>query len=229
MLRPNSSGGQEYTVGDLFREVDEELRQDRYEQLWQSYGKFVIGIGLAIVLSVLGWKGWTHYSVSQHQEQSLQFSQASKLLDEGKNSEAGALFANLAERSSGGYKALSRFHQAALRAKSDDMIGAVSLYEELSQDSGLDAILREAAEVFVVMLKLDDPKSDSAALQTRLEPLMKADGAWRHAARELSGLLALKSNDGNAARGQFQIIADDLEAPQGMRARAVQVLAVIDK
>ena len=40
---------------------------------------------------------------------------------------------------------------------------------------------------------------------------------------------ALRSGDGNAARGYFRKIADDLGAPQGMRARAVQVLAVIDK
>jgi hypothetical protein len=151
------------------------------------------------------------------------------LLQEGKKDEAAALFANLAERSSGGYRVLSRFHQAALRADSGDMGGAVSLYEELAQDAGLDGTLREAAEIFVVMLQLDDAKSDGVAMQTRLEPLMKADGAWRHAARELSGLLALRSGDGNAARGHFRKIADDLDAPQGMRARAVQVLAVIDK
>ncbi|MDA0653295.1 MAG: hypothetical protein O3C49_08475, partial [Proteobacteria bacterium] len=90
-------------------------------------------------------------------------------------------------------------------------------------------IFREAAEIFVVMVQIDDPKSDAAALQARLEPLMKANGAWRHAARELSGLLALRSGDGTAARGYFRQIADDLEAPQGMRARSVQVLAVIDK
>jgi hypothetical protein len=63
----------------------------------------------------------------------------------------------------------------------------------------------------------------------RLERLMKTDGAWRHAARELAGLLALRAGEGEAARGHFRKIADDLDAPQGMRARAVQVLAVIDK
>ena len=216
-------------MGDLFREINEELRQDRYEQLWQNYGKYAISIGMALVVSVIGWKAWNHYTVSQHQAQSLQFSNAGRLLQEGKKDEAAALFANLAERSSGGYRVLSRFHQAALRAGSGDMGGAVSLYEELAQDAGLDGTLREAAEIFVVMLQLDDAKSDGVAMQTRLEPLMKADGAWRHAARELSGLLALRSGDGNAARGHFRKIADDLDAPQGMRARAVQVLAVIDK
>ena len=216
-------------MGDLFREINEELRQDRYEQLWQNYGKYAISIGMALVVSVIGWKAWNHYTVSQHQAQSLQFSNAGRLLQEGKKDEAAALFANLAERSSGGYRVLSRFHQAALRAGSGDMGGAVSLYEELAQDAGLDGTLREAAEIFVVMLQLDDAKSDGVAMQTRLEPLMKADGAWRHAARELSGLLALRSGDGNAARGHFRKIADDLDAPQGMRARAVQVLAVIEK
>lgn len=216
-------------MGDIFREIDEELRQDRYERLWQSYGKYILGIGMVFVASVIGWKAWQHYSVGQHQAQSLQFSNAGKLLQEGKKTEAAALFANLAERSSGGYKALSRFHQAALRGESDDVGGAVTLYEQLAEDSGLDRTLRQAAEIFVVMLQLDDAKSDGAAIQTRLEPLMKADGAWRHAARELSGLLALRSGDGNAARGHFRNLADDLDAPQGMRARAVQVLAVIDK
>jgi hypothetical protein len=216
-------------VGDLFREVDEELRQDRYEQLWQAYGKYIVGFGLVLVLSVIGWKGWNHYTVSQHQEQSLQFSNAGRLLEQGKKEEAAALFANLADRASGGYRALSRFHQAALRADAGDAIGAISLYEELAQEKSLDATLREAAEVFLVMLQLDDLKSDNAALRARLEPLITKDGAWRHAARELSGLLALRSGDGNAARAQFRKIADDLDAPQGMRARAVQVLAVIDK
>ena len=216
-------------MGDLFREIDEELRQDRYERLWQSYGRYAIGFGLAVVATVIGWKAWDHYTVSQHQAQSLQFSNASRLLQEGKKTEAAAQFANLAERSSGGYRALSRFHQAALRADSGDMVGAVSLYEELAKDTDLDQTLREAAEIFVVMLQIDDAKSDGVAMQTRLEPLMKADGAWRHAARDLSGLLALRSGDGSAARGHFRKIADDLDAPQGMRARAVQVLAVIDK
>jgi len=216
-------------VGDLFREIDEELRQDRYERLWQAYGKYATGIGIALVVSVVGWKAWQHYTVSQHQAQSQQFSDAGRLLQEGKKTEAAALFANLAERSSGGYRVLSRFHQAALRADSGDTEGAVSLYEVLAGDTGLDATLRQAAEIFVIMLRLDDPKSDGAAMQTRLEPLMKDDSAWRHAARELSGLLALRSGDGNAARGHFRKLADDLDAPQGMRARAVQVLAVIDK
>lgn len=216
-------------MGDIFREIDEELRQDRYERIWQRYGKYAIGIGMAVVAAVIGWKAWQHYTTTQQQEQSLQFSSASNLLQEGKKKEAAAQFANLAEKASGGYKVLSWFHQAALRSDSGDIAGAVTLYEQLAGDSSLDGTMREAADIFIVMLQLDDAKSDGAAMLKRLEPLMKANGAWRHAARELAGLLALRAGDGETARGHFRTIADDLQAPQGMRARAVQVLAVIEK
>ena len=52
-------------MGDIFREIDEELRQDRYERLWQSYGKYAIGIGMALVAAVIGWKAWQHYTITR--------------------------------------------------------------------------------------------------------------------------------------------------------------------
>lgn len=216
-------------MGDLFREIDEELRQERFEKLWKSYGNYAIGLSVAILLAVAGWKSWDYYSVSQKQAQSMQFSTANRLLGEGKNIEAAALFANLAEGGSGGYKTLARFHQAALRADSGDKAGALAIYDELAKDSGLDSTMRQAADIFAVMLGLDDATADFGKFTARLEPLMAAGGAWRHAARELAGLVAMRQSDSKVAREHFQKIADDPAAPQGMRARAVQVLAVITK
>ena len=39
-------------MGDIFREVDEELKQDRYEKLWRQYGKFVIAGAVVVVAAV---------------------------------------------------------------------------------------------------------------------------------------------------------------------------------
>lgn len=216
-------------MGDLFREIDEELRQERFEKLWKSYGNYAIGVSVAILLAVVGWKSWDYYSVSQKQAQSLQYSTANRLLDDGKKTEAASLFANLAEGGSGGYKTLARFHQAALRAESGDRAGAFAIYDELATDGSLDDTMRQAADIAAVMLGLDDAATDLGKLSTRLEPLMAADGAWRYAARELAGLAALRQSDNKLAREHFQKIADDPAAPRGMRARAVQVLAVIKK
>lgn len=214
-------------MGDLFREIDEEMRQERFEKLWQSYGKYAMGIGVVLVLAVVGWKSWDHYSTSQRQAESLQFSNANKLAAEGKKTEAAARFASLADGASGGYKTLARFHQAALRADSGDKPGALVIYDALAKDSSLDSTMRQAADVFAVMLGLDGATAEFANFTARLEPLMADGGAWRHAARELTGLIALRQSDSKLAREHFQKIADDPSAPQGMRSRAVQILAVV--
>lgn len=216
-------------MGDLFREIDEEMRQERFEKLWQSYGKYAMGIGVVLVLAVVAWKSWDHYIVSQRQEQSLQFSNANKLLAEGKKTEAAARFASLAQEGSGGYKTLARFHQAALRADSGDQAGALSIYDALAKDASLDGAMREAADIFAVTLGLDDATADIGKFNARLAPLMAEGGSWRHAARELAGLIALRQSDSKLAREHFQKIADDPAAPQGMRARAVQILAVVSQ
>ena len=215
-------------MGDLFREIDEELRQERFEKLWQAYGRYAIGAAMALVLGVVAWISWDKYQVSQRQAESRQYEAAARLLSEGRKEDAAALFANLADRSGSGYRVLSRFHQAALRADSGDRAGAVTLYDAIAANSGLDRTFRDAATVLAVTLEVDNREADSAALSARLEPLMTDDGPWRHAARELAGLIALKAGDTPKAKSLFKKIADDLGAPQGMRARAAQLLAVLD-
>ena len=42
-------------MGDIFREIDEELRQERFEKLWQRYGKVVIAAAVGIIVSVGGF------------------------------------------------------------------------------------------------------------------------------------------------------------------------------
>ncbi len=214
-------------MGDIFREIDEELRQERFEKLWQAYGKYAIGAGMALVLGVVGWVSWDKYQVSQRETESRQYEAATRLLAEGKKEDAAALFANLADRSGSGYRVLSRLQQAALRAEAGDAAGAVKLYDAIAADSGVEGVFRDAAVIAAVTLEVNRGDSDAAALQGRLEPLMVDDRAWRHAARELAGLLALRAGDKAKAREYFKKVSDDLAAPQGMRARAAQLLAVL--
>jgi hypothetical protein len=216
-------------VGDIFREIDEELKQEQYTKLWQDYGKYIIAIAVAVVLAVGGFQGWIKYQVAKRAEESQQFARAVSLVVEEKPKDAAALFAQLAETAGAGYAVLARFHRAALRVKSGDVAGAVVIYDALATDGSVEAPLNGAALVLSVLHGMDIGGADHSALMGRLEPLMNKDGPWRHSARELTGLMILKSGDRAKARLHFQALADDVDAPQGLRARAAQVLAVIGK
>ena len=40
----------------IFREVDEELKQERYEKLWREYRWYIIGAAIVVVAAVAGWQ-----------------------------------------------------------------------------------------------------------------------------------------------------------------------------
>ncbi len=214
-------------MGDIFREVDEELRQERYEKLWQQYGRYVIYGAAAIVLVFGGWQGWTHYEKAQRESASAQYAAAIRLAAENKTSEADAILADLIGKGGGSYAVLARFHRAALKAKTDDLAAAAAAYRALSDDSSLDESLRHAALVYSVSHEMDAPGADPKALGDRLSAAIAGDSAWRHSARELSGLIALKAGDDTQAKEHFQKLADDLDAPVNMRTRATQMISVL--
>ena len=55
---------------DIFREVDEEVRQQRYRELWQKYGAYVIGLAVVVILLVAGYQGWISHQDSTRAEAS---------------------------------------------------------------------------------------------------------------------------------------------------------------
>ncbi len=73
------------------------------------------------------------------------------------------------------------------------------------------------------MLESGDP----ADLAKRLEPLLAPKGAWRYSARELVAILALRTGDAGKARENFTALADDPKTPNGIRARAAEMLRAL--
>jgi len=214
-------------LGDIFREIDEELRQERLEKLWKAYGKYAIAGAVVLVLAVAAFRGWQEYRVKQRVAESGQYMAAIALMTDGKDKEAGDLFAAMADKAGDAYGALARFQQAALKTKAGDAAGAIALYDGLARDDSLSKPLRDAALLLAVMHAMDRPDADAKALSARLDPLLADHGPWRSSASELAGLLALKSGDAAKARERFKAIADDTEAPPNVRARATEILAVI--
>ncbi|MBD20833.1 MAG: hypothetical protein CMM37_07315 [Rhodospirillaceae bacterium] len=216
-------------VGDIFREIDEELRQERFEKLWQNYGKYIIAAIVAVVVGVGGFKAFQHYQYQGRITDSSKFSAAMKLFDSGKKIEAKALFSSLKEDGSNGYAVLSRFKVAAIKSDTGDKSGAIKIYDNISVDTSVDKSLREAAVIFSTSRLLDSENVERAKIEAKLEPIAKGSGAWRHSANELIGLLALQYGDLAIAREYFRKLSDNSEVPNNMRSRATQILGVVGK
>jgi hypothetical protein len=219
-------------LGDVFdqfkREIDEELRQERYEKLWRKYGRYVIAAAGALVLGVAGATVWKEHRNSARIADEVRFSAAKRLVEEGRAADAAAMFAAIAADADTSYATLARFHQAALRAEAGDAEGAAAIYRGLADDSAVSQPLRDLATILLALRRLDEASGDEAAdLVRRLERLAQGAGAWRHSADELLGLFAVKAGDPAKAKEHFARIVDDPAAPPGARGRAAQLLSAL--
>ena len=212
-------------MGDIFREVDEELRQEGYERLWRRYGKYVIGVAVAAIVAVAGWKGWESWQASQRHAEGLRFQTAVTLAREGRMEQAAAAFAALGAGADSGYGLLSRFHQASLAA---DAAAAVEIYDAISVNGRVPGSIRELATILAGLHALRVSSIPADAVEARIGPLAAAGRPFRHIALEILALSAHGSGASEKALANYRSIVDDAEAPAGIRARASRMVSILD-
>jgi len=203
-------------VSDIFQEVDEEVRREKLQQLWERHSNLIVALALLIVLGVAGWRGYDWWETKKAAEAGTEFEAAVLLAEGGKQAEAQTAFAKIAKDGSSGYRILARFREAAELARSDAP-AAVQAYGALAADSSLGRSLQDLAAIRAGLILVDS--APLADLTARLEPLTAADRPFRHTARELLALAAWRNKDQAAAKRWFDLIATDTETPAGIRQR----------
>ncbi|MDJ1156975.1 tetratricopeptide repeat protein [Chelatococcus sp. SYSU_G07232] len=209
---------------DIFREIDEELRRDKAAALWARYGNIVIGLAILLVIATGAWRYWQHRETQKAEAAGARFEEALTLARDGKGEEAERTLEAVAKDAPNGYRTLARFRLAAEVGKRDPEAGAAA-FDALAADTTVGGLLQDLARLRAVMLRFDglDPRAVSA----KLEPLAAPSSAWRHSARELLGLAALKAGDYEAAGRWFDQIVADRETQGSLRQRAEIYLGLV--
>lgn len=210
-------------MSDIFREVDEEVRRERLEQLWKRHRFALIALAVVIVAGVGGWRGYQWWQAKKSAEAGAQFEAGLTLAEQGKHEDAEAAFGRIVADGTSGYRVLARFRAAEELAQRDPQ-GAVKDYDALISDARIGQTLQDLAAVRAGLILVDTASYDE--LRTRLEPLTESDRAFRHSARELLALSAWRSGDQSAVRHWVDIIVTDAETPAAIRARADMLTAV---
>jgi hypothetical protein len=213
-------------VSDIFREVDEEIRKERYATLWKKYGAYVIALAVALVLAVAGYQGWQQWQRSQALSASDSYNAAVTQLEQGNTEQGLQQLGEMADPSGDGYALLAAFRQAELLAEQGATDQAVQIWNEIAGSGGSDP-LRQLADVFAVMHQVDSGDPDQLA--GRLQPLAAEGRPYRWTALELQATLAHKQGDDDQAVELFKQIADGGDVPPAQRRRATQMLELLQE
>jgi hypothetical protein len=211
-------------VSDFIREIDEDLRRENLEKLARKYGGLALGLAVVIVLAIAAYTGWQRYTATHKAERARQYESVLQLIAAG-DAKAPEELAVLANADDDGYAALARLQAAGLKAKAGDAAGAVAIYEQLAADGSVDGELRQLSLILLALHTADTAAPDDLA--KRLQPLTEPGNPWRYSALEITALLAHRNGDKAKAQEILTGLADDLDAPQGLRQRATEMLAAL--
>ena len=213
-------------MSDIFQEVDEELRHDKWLQLWKQYQNHIIGLAVLVVVATSAVTYWRYYDQQQREAEGLRYTLALDDARAGKPAEAADALNALAGSAHAGRAIVARFEAAALRARAGDQAAAIAAYDAIAKDGSVDLVYRDLATVLWGLHALDT--IDPQVVIERLAPLTAQDNPWHATAIEVTAIVHLKAGDRAAAKADYQKIADDLSAPRGVRARAAQMVAALE-
>jgi hypothetical protein len=211
-------------VSELFDEVDEEVRREQLKKLWDRYSVFIVAGALLIIAAVGGWRGYQYLEAQKAAEAGAAFDKAVELSEQNKHAEAEAAFTELAVKAPSGYRTLARLRAAAELANRDPQ-AAVKLYDEIAADRSVNAPEQDLAKIRAAALLLETTSYPN--MLARFEAAAAPGATFRHTARELLALSAWRANNSAATRQWLDMIANDGETPQTLRARAEALQALL--
>lgn len=203
------------------REVDEELRRDDLNNFWNRYGK--PGVAL-IVAGLVAWAGWLFWEYRSNQSLGVDGEQlvtVGETVMGGGDLGADAKLSILAKSDSAGTRSAAELTRAALALGKADEKKAKSIYQQVSADAKAPQPLRDLAIIRLAALELDTAKPED--IVARLKPYAIVGNPWFASAGEMSAIALMKMGKPDLAGKMLADIAEDENAPDTVRSRAVQL------
>lgn len=212
-------------MSDVFEEVEENLRSERWKRLflrWWPAAAAIAGVAVLVVGGI--WfldarKGWSGAEASQAYQRGLDALQSED------QSAAEAAFVEVEGAGNGPYRALALMQRAALRLERGETTEAVALFDQASEATN-QPMISDIAQLKAAWALMDSGSLEDVT--TRLSPLTEEGRPFRFEAQEALALARLQHGQTDAARQQLQALTLELELPDSLRQRAQIALGLIE-
>jgi hypothetical protein len=203
-------------VTDIFREVEEDVRRERFEKIWKQYGDYIIAGVAAVVIAVAGYKLWDRYEYQQRLKASSAFNAAQQTIESGNGAAAASTFGQIVKTAPSGYASIARLAQANALILGGNRNDAIAIYKDvIAKDK---SYLGDVARIRLAWATVESaPKSE---IESDLGPLTGSTNAWRFMSREILAYADYHAGASQQAMGEYKSLAADTAAPGPIRGRA---------
>jgi hypothetical protein len=211
-------------VVDLFDEVDEQLRSDRYQGLVRRVLPWVTAIMAAAIVGYFVYWGFKLYQDRRLETATSQYQQGVDALSDQRQADAASHFKTAADGPAA-YKSLALMQQGGLSLAAGRYEEAAKLYDEAA-NAAPNLIFGDLARLKAALALLDH--APFPQLQMRLTPLTDSKRPYWAQAKEALAMAELLAGRTKAAREDLNALSLRLGVPDDVRQRSAATVQAID-
>ena len=212
-------------VVDLFDEVEEQLRSERYKNLALKFAPFAVIAVIALVVLIGGFWGWNYFQTKSQSQESQTYAAGLAALDTNDLAGAQSKFEAASKAGPKAYRALALMQLGGRALEKNDAKGAAALFDQAAA-LGADPLVSDAARLKSAFALLDT--APYAEMESKLTPLAKDGRPYRILAKEGLAFAKVSANNMTGARSDFVALSLLTETPADIRERAERMVALID-
>lgn len=201
----------------LMREVDEDVRRDKFDEAWKKYRVLILGTAVSIVLVVAANSIWkSHVKTTRDAASDIYTATLTKSAIDG--ADISALWSESRADLNEGYIELSYLQEAAALFKAGKYDEALVVYNSMAAQSNSNERMRELA--LLLASRIEYQQGKYAQARGRLITLSGADNIWSYSANETLALIDIAEGNLKQAIEKLNYIAESTSAPAALQKRA---------
>ncbi|MBK6895768.1 MAG: hypothetical protein IPH06_04175 [Alphaproteobacteria bacterium] len=200
-------------MANFLAEVDEALKQERVARFWNSYGGFVLGTALMIILGTAALSGYRVW------DSGIKSAQTEKLLNALSAEDPASELISVSKDLRPGLKTLALWQAAGELVKKDDKAKALELYAQINKDPASPPDFRHLASFQMArLIAQSDPETGLSLLE---KVANDESNPWNNLARlEVAVLQAHHKKNFKLAREHLATILKSESLPQSLERKA---------
>ena len=212
-------------MGDVFQEVDEDIRKDRIKSIWKRYRIFFILFLLFVISAVCFNSFWTQYKLKKVEERSEKyfFAMDEVKVNAQKAADALKIFSD-EENDSSYHVLLVNLKEAAIRRSKNDLHNALNIYKNILGNN-IEQVYKNYVQIQLVEVLMELGNLEEA--KTILSDVSNTNTAFASLAKEYIGYIAMQEGDLIKARNIFEELTESATTPITIKNRVKEILATL--
>lgn len=209
----------------FFEEVDEEVRNEKFKELINKYGGYILTFVILVLAFAVGYEKIGEWRTSKAEQTNARYVQAVSASSDYENNIAE--LESIVQTETGLYKDIARLQIANILLDNNQTEKALTVLAQINDDASASEKIREIAAVKLATYKIDS--SSYSDIEKILNPIVQKGGAWAPMAKELLAMSAIQNKDMAKAKAIYEELLANGNISEEFKARINDMLASINE